>query len=315
MQCIVEVVQPTTLNMVHSPQRDPSAFESFISGSASGCAGVLVCHPFDVIRTRVQTNNLQKGTVECLRDILKESGPRGLYTGLLGPFFAQGIYKAVIFTTNSMVNKHVFTGQKTKTSVFLSGAIAGTLNSVIVAPIELLRTRQILSATQQTYSAVFRTLLSEAGILGLFRGLLPAILRDGPGVGAYFLTFDVSKRYFTNWLSPHVDPRHQNTIVNSYSPIMIKLLSGSCAGVAFWILALPIDAVKTLFETSPNVSKVGFLDQFSDIYDTINQRGGIRSLFRSWPVAIGRGIPSAAVTLTTYDFVLEHLATNALTSP
>ena len=64
------------------------------------------------------------------------------------------------------MNKLVFTGQISNSSVFLSGAIAGTLNSVVVAPVGLLG-----AATQQSYSVVFRTLLSEAGILGLFRGL------------------------------------------------------------------------------------------------------------------------------------------------
>jgi hypothetical protein len=38
----------------------------------------------------------------------------------------------------------------------------------------------------------------------------------------------------------------------------------------------------------------------------ISQRG-VRHLFRAWPVAIGRGIPSAAVTLTVFDVVAEWL--------
>ena len=296
--------------MVHSPQRDPSALESLISGSASGCAGVLVCHPFDVIRTRVQTSHLQKGTFECLKEVLMEYGPKGLYTGLLGPFFAQGVYKAVIFTTNSMVNKHIFTEQKSNLTVFLSGAIAGSLNSVIVAPIELLRTRQILSATQQNYSSVCRSLIAEGGIQGLFRGLVPSLLRDGPGVGAYFLTFDVSKKHLTFYLSPKLNLKNEKRN-NVYSPIIIKLLSGSCAGVAFWTFALPIDTVKTIFETSTDIKNKGLLHRCRDIREAVYKRGGVRSLFRAWPVAIGRGIPSAAVTLTTYDFVSEWLAKNA----
>jgi hypothetical protein len=37
---------------------------------------------------------------------------------------------------------------------------------------------------------------------------------------------------------------------------------------------------------------------------------GIAILFRAWPVAIGRGIPSAAVTLTVFDVISEWLIRN-----
>jgi solute carrier family 25 (mitochondrial carnitine/acylcarnitine transporter), member 20/29 len=287
-------------------QSAPDPFEILVAGSISGCAGVLVCHPFDVIRTRIQISKQNKGALACLRDVIKESGVKGLYKGILGPLFAQAIYKATIFTTNALVSKHIFTGPKSNQSVFLSGAIAGSLNAAIVSPVELLRTRHILSATKASYSTIFRSLLIERGFLGLFKGLIPTIFRDGPGVGVYFLTFDLCK---SNLLEAYLSksPRQSETVLPSNSTLLtIKLLSASCAGIAFWTVALPIDTIKTIYE-SANIGG-DMVCQSRWLLRTIKEGGGISMLFRAWPVAMGRGIPSAAITLTTFDIVSEWLA-------
>ena len=287
-------------------QSTPDPSEILVAGSISGCAGVLVCHPFDVIRTRIQISKENKGALACLRDVVKESGVRGLYKGIVGPLFAQALYKATIFTTNSLVSKHLFTGPKSNQSVFLSGAIAGSLNAAIVSPVELLRTRQILSTTKATYSTILRALLIERGFLGLFKGLVPTIFRDGPGVGVYFLTFDLCKSNLSEaslFTSPH---RSENISPSNSTSLTIKLLSASCAGIAFWTVALPIDTIKTIYE-SANISG-GLVYQSRWLLRTINEGGGISMLFRAWPVAMGRGIPSAAITLTTFDAISEWLA-------
>ena len=289
-----------------SAQTASDSLAILLAGSISGCAGVLVCHPFDVIRTRVQISKENKGALACLRDVIKESGVRGLYNGILGPLLAQAVYKATIFTTNSLVSKHLFTGPKSNQSVFLSGAIAGSLNAAIVSPVELLRTRHILSSTTATYSTILRSLLIERGFLGLFRGLIPTIFRDGPGVGVYFLTFDLCKSNLLE-ASLSISPHRCETVSPSNSTLLtIKLLSASCAGIAFWTVALPVDTIKTLYE-SANISG-GLACQSRWLLRTINEGGGLSMLFRAWPVAMGRGIPSAAITLTTFDIVSEWLA-------
>jgi solute carrier family 25 (mitochondrial carnitine/acylcarnitine transporter), member 20/29 len=289
-----------------------STSEILIAGCCSGCAGVLVCHPFDVIRTRIQISKVSRSATECFREVIQTNGIRGLYTGILAPFFAQGIYKAVIFTTNTLVTRHVFTGHSSNCTTFLSGAFAGSLNSIIVAPVELMRTRRISSVTKGSYASLFRTLMKDGGFRGLFRGLIPAALRDGLGVGAYFLTFDLCKKFITanfsvdGSASSPLSSNRSNT--SSSSLLVVKLMSGSCAGIAFWVVALPIDTVKTIFESS--CAKKGIIGQSQEAYNIIKEGGGVATLFRAWPVAIGRGIPSAAVTLTTFDVVSEWLIFN-----
>jgi hypothetical protein len=255
----------------------PAYFDSLIAGSLSGSAGVVVCHPFDVIRTQIQSGRSERGIINCSKDIIREHGVRGFYAGLLGPFFAQAVYKSVIFTTNSFVSKFVFTGAKSNQTVFLSGLIAGSVNAFIVAPVELLRTRQILSGSKTSFQSAFQTLLNEGGVSGLFRGLLPAILRDGPGIGAYFLTFDTCKKllaphsFTSTATSSNLEGANLSQVQVS-PPLWVRLLSASLAGVSFWVLALPIDTAKTILESSP--IKKDFVSQFSFLFSTIQKRGG-----------------------------------------
>ena len=232
-----------------------TATQSFIAGSLSGSAGVLVCHPLDVVRTRMQTSVLARRSMECLREVLQESGVRGLYRGIVGPFFAQALYKSVIFTSNTLVNQHVFTGARTSTTIFLSGAIAGSLNAFIVSPIEIIRTRQILQL-DRGFVGCFRDIVAEGSVLSLWRGLIPSILRDGPGIGVYLLAFEHTKAALAHTPSSSssssagtaADGNRQGQ--GQGLSVWRKLVAGASAGVAFWTVALPIDTIKTNIEAS-----------------------------------------------------------------
>lgn len=71
------------------------------------------------------------------------------------------------------------------------------------------------------------------------------------------------------------------------------LISGGLAGLSFWLVALPLDSLKTQIQSGP-------LDQAPKPLQWQN-------LLRGWPVAYGRGIPAAAITMTVYSTVYEQL--------
>ncbi|EOD40452.1 hypothetical protein EMIHUDRAFT_251148 [Emiliania huxleyi CCMP1516] len=80
------------------------------------------------------------------------------------------------------------------------------------------------------------------------------------------------------------------------------MLAGSCAGVLFWCVALPLDCIKSRIqsqplETSPRRSWLAALHSID----------GVASLYRGWQVAFGRGIPGAAITLTVHHRALEWI--------
>ena len=66
--------------------------------------------------------------------------------------------------------------------------------------------------------------------------------------------------------------------------------------------ALPIDTVKTVVESG----RYGRLSPLQVAQRLVRDEGP-GHLFRAWPAAMGRGVPSAAVTLMVYDYVADYL--------
>lgn len=85
-----------------------------------------------------------------------------------------------------------------------------------------------------------------------------------------------------------------------------KLVAGAGAGVAYWVVGLPLDHLKTVVQNrdprSRDLRWAGFalLESLEQSCLVLRERGVV-SLFRGSAVAFGRGVPSAVVTLLTYD--------------
>ena len=195
--------------------------------------------------------NKGESSIHLLRAVLREKTLRTLYDGFLLPFCAQGLYKAVIFSSNTVSSKYLYNGRKDAWSVYLSGALSGVVNSFLVAPIEIIRTTQIMH-TDSSSSALqcIRRLYNQSGLAGFWRGFLPTAARDGPGIGFYMLGFSSCKDYLS-----------RNSSFFFLSPFMTRLVSGSLAGISFWLwcvvfVCLRIEYITHLFhvDTVPILS-------------------------------------------------------------
>jgi len=288
--------------------------ENLLAGSIAGCSSLAACHPFDVIRIHAQTNKKNVPILTLINEIMFINnhnhnyniikGISSLYKGFWGPFFAQGLYKSIIFSTNSLMGQYYFSNQKTTSfSIFTCGFVAGTVNCIVVSPVELIRTKQIISQSDKNNSKILtivKDIIFQSGFRSLYRNITPSIIRDGPGVGFYFLIFNQSKSIITKNII--MNNKSDLPLLSSTTTFLIKLLSGSFAGISFWLWAFPVDTIKTVMESSSKSSP--------KMYPTIIQllkEGGINRLYRGWSIAIARGIPSAAVTLTTYDYCIDIL--------
>lgn len=63
----------------------PQGVKDFTAGLISGWAQVILMQPFDIIKIRLQTQDLKNpryhGIVDCLKKIVSEEGPLALYKG------------------------------------------------------------------------------------------------------------------------------------------------------------------------------------------------------------------------------------------
>ncbi|KAH7482435.1 hypothetical protein PRIC1_006821 [Phytophthora ramorum] len=273
--------------------------KSVVAGSASGMASVVACHPFDTIRTRLQLSPSRfRGFFHCAQQTIQRESMRGLYKGFLPPFFSQGVYKAVIFTTSSALRNdvlpHVSLLQPVLTPTVASltaGAVAGGVNAFLVAPVELVRNRLQVQYDNQpetrryrgAYHCVTQVVRNE-GVAAMWKGLTTTVIRDSLGVAFYFLGYDYAKRRLV--------------ASGKLGETATLLTAGAFGGVSFWAVALPFDTIKSLIQAD---GKEGKYTGLVSATTRLVREGGVKQLFRGWQAAFSRGIPSAAITFWTFE--------------
>lgn len=279
-----------------SARRFSPATKSVLAGSVAGMASVVVCHPLDTIRTRLQISPLRfHGFVDCTRQTLEREGARALYKGFLPPFFSQAVYKSVIFTTSSKLRNDVLPHTSLSASAvsLASGAIAGGLNAFLVTPVELIRNRLQVQYERPRASRAYRGTLhcvsqvvQREGVLALWKGLTTTVLRDSLGVACYFLGYDFARARLR--ASPTLEGRDT----------AVLLAAGACGGISFWTIALPFDTIKSLIQVDgTRGAYTGLVSSTSRLV----RKHGVSHLFRGWQAAFSRGIPGAAITFYAFD--------------
>jgi len=145
------------------------ALKSILAGSVSGAVSTLFFHPFDVLRTKMQSTaslitaestaavsagasragvvstpiTSSTGPVAVLAHTFKNGGFRALYTGLKPVLVAQAGYKATVFTVNNLTKKFLLEWKTmeqykignfvpyeiTIADTFICGATGGAVNA------------------------------------------------------------------------------------------------------------------------------------------------------------------------------------------
>lgn len=275
---------------------------SIVAGSGAGIISTLIMYPLEFLRTRLQQQaaTASLGPVQILRTVLYEGGGiKGLYTGLPLPLMAQIVYKANVFTGTMAAQNFILDCQRSRGNptprlqqhdIFWSGVVAGSYNALIfVTPVEFVR-NQLIQQPHLTTRSVLQQVFQLRGVPGLvlWRGTSLSVLRDGIGCGCFFTTHAIASA--------------------GSSSLTTNMLAGALAGISFWLVALPIDTIKTWVQsadmTQPPPS-VGA--RLRKIYYQEGPPGVLRQLFRGWQVAYGRGAPSAAITIASYTFIYQRL--------
>jgi len=292
----------------HHQMGDVSVLNSLVSGSVAGVVAIIVCHPLDTIRVRLQTSNKFAGAMDCAIQTVRNEGGLALYKGMAIPLLAQAVYKAIMFggyNGSQKVMKKLleWRGKEPVLSIghlFICGGIAGGMNSFVVTPVELIRNRLMVDYAAHKQDRLFRgpvhcavSVVKQHGIsAGLYRGLAPTLMRDVPGVGTWYAFFEITRRFLTT-----------NNYVTGFPA---TLCSGAAAGIGFWSVALPMDRIKSVMQTDIAHRYRNFLQCLS----SVTREEGVASLYKGWQVAFMRGIPGSAVTFSVYSYVSKYLSSS-----
>ena len=125
---------------------------------------------------------------------------------------------------------------------YLAGGLVGATVATVEGPFDLMKTRMQLKARDQSisttsfYHTVSRTIRC-GGFRSLFQGYHATVCRNVPGSAAYFGSYESLKRSLCS-----------HCIFEGAMERYVPLVAGGMAGLSFWIISFPMDAVKTAMQ-------------------------------------------------------------------
>ncbi|XP_017691576.1 PREDICTED: solute carrier family 25 member 48 isoform X1 [Lepidothrix coronata] len=291
--------------------------QDFVAGLVGGIASVVVGHPLDTVKTRLQAGQGYGNTLKCFLTVYRNESVTGFFKGMSFPMATTGLYSSVVFGVFSSTQR--FLGQlrhgdaaaaPSLADMTVASSVAGFVSVAIGTPVDLVKIR--LQMQTQPYSKAnvklkptapgspmyrgpihcFWTILQKEGIAGIYRGTVAMLLRDVPGYCVYFIPYAV----FCDWATPEgcISP----------SPFSVWL-AGGVAGAISWGLCTPMDVVKSRLQADGV-----YLNQYKGTLDCIlqsYQNEGLKVFFRGLTVNTVRGFPSSAAMFLGYELSLKAM--------
>ena len=136
--------------------------DEFVKGSFGGLCGTILSHPFDTIKSRMQSGIAFKDAIKM----------RHFYYGLRAPIIGIPFEKSIVFGFYKYSKDNGI-------NTFCSGIIGGFMSTLIVTPIEYFKINKQINSTNTTNT--LRT---------IYKGFIPTIFRETPGFGIYFSVYN-----------------------------------------------------------------------------------------------------------------------------
>ena len=152
----------------------------------TGATSCLLANPIDVVKIRMQRDPARyANALSALPDIWRAEGARGLFKGL-APSTLRGASLSVGQLAFYDIVKTALrddVGLREGAALHVASALAtGIAAAVCAAPFDMLKARCMSAdGSVETMRSVLRALAAERALPGaLFRGVMPAYLRQGP---------------------------------------------------------------------------------------------------------------------------------------
>ena len=116
---------------------------------------------------------------------------------------------------------------------FLAGSLSGTCSTLLFQPLDLVKTRVQQTGSRTSLVRVISGVVSQDSVRGLWRGLVPSMVRTVPGVGLYFSSM-----------------HHMKTSLCDGRPTALQSAMIGCSARALaGSVMIPFTVIKTRFES------------------------------------------------------------------
>lgn len=274
-------------------QNSPQPWQRFVAGTASGVVLVLVGHPLDTVRVRMQ---LGEGSfARAVSLVYRSGGLRGFYAGMAPPLLMTGAINTVLwgttFTFMDALEARGLGGGPTQRAV-LAAVPCGAAIALLVTPVEGIKSRmQARAGSGATVADTVRSVLATDGVRGLYRGASACALARASNwayFGASAAVLEALGPSEPGW------PSMRNS-----------LLSGAGAGVCYWLAALPFDTCKARMMAAADGLRPR--PTLRSTAAAVFADGGLRAFYRGLAPALLRAVPTNAATFLVFDRVMRAM--------
>ena len=283
-----------------------ASYKDFLFGGLSGMTATAFIQPIDTVKVRIQLiaesgKGASTSPFAVGRQIIAKEGVRGLYKGLDSALLRQATYgTARLGSYKFLFNKRM----KEKGEVVLHekigiSIIAGILGTIVGNPADLALVRfqsdSYLPVEQRrNYRHVldaFSRIIKEEGVLALWRGVFPTMLRAVAINVSMLTTYDEIKEWFNK----------RSEVKDTQS---IRLKASAVSGIVLSLVSLPFDNVKTKMQKMTKDANGNY--PYKGIFDCFKksvQREGVAGLWVGYPTFYMRVAPHAMLVLLVQDFL------------
>jgi solute carrier family 25 citrate transporter 1 len=197
---------------------DLSTGRRMAAGFGAGVIEALaIVTPFEVVKIRLQQQKgtamealKYKGTLHCARTIIREEGVLALWNGA-GPTIARnGTNQMCLFTAKAHVDSFLWGKNDGDGKVLhpaqslISGGLAATIGPIATGPFDVAKTRLMAQSKAggaikyKSFVHALTLIPREEGIMAMWKGLLPRLMRIPPGQAITFCVADQIVGMYSN---------------------------------------------------------------------------------------------------------------------
>ncbi|CAF0871014.1 unnamed protein product [Brachionus calyciflorus] len=285
-----------------------SLSNSVLSGAISGAFTALALQPLEYIKTKLQqpqfakTNELSRSgkrnikfifelTLKNEKNQLNFLNAKKFWTGVTPSLMrsvpvAAFYFGSVDFLRNSSFLSHSQQGgQYQLLHSFLIGVISRVMADVSTHPLNLIKTRyESENYKYGSISNAFRSIWIQEGFRGLFKGLIPTLLRDITYSGLYYPLYTKIKFIVRENLMPS---KKVETLYFASCAFLSSLLA--CA------ITQPPDVIRSYVQLSKK--HINFSKAAQQIY----KKNGLRGFFAGFVPRSARRIMISVFSWTLYE--------------
>ncbi|KAG0664083.1 Pyrimidine nucleotide transporter, mitochondrial [Maudiozyma exigua] len=319
----------------------------FVAGGIGGMAGAIVTCPFDLVKTRLQsdvyknvyvskaaqntvTSNIKivqianqasihfKETCGIIGNVYKQEGFRSLFKGLgpnlVGVIPARSINFFTYGTTKELYSKAFNNGQESPLIHLMAAATAGWATSTATNPIWMIKTRVQLDKAGKTRTYAnswdcLKSIVKNEGVTGLYKGLSASYLGSIEGI-LQWLLYEQMKLIIKNRSIEKFGHSNDGEKTTGERIKEWCQRSGS-AGLAKFIASIvtyPHEVVRTRLRQSPvENGKVKYTGLLQS-FKVIIKEEGLASMYSGLTPHLMRTVPNSIIMFGTWELVIRLLS-------